>query len=69
VTRLEDLEAAFPGIAWRTPARITVPGFVVGAMCCRVCIAEQGIVGREVASKSFDSLTQFERHLEDVHDA
>jgi hypothetical protein len=63
---LEDLELRFPGFPWRTPLPIDTPS--ASGFACRVCLANTGIRGFEVAGLP-QTQEEFERHWEKYHAA
>jgi hypothetical protein len=60
-----ELENAHPQIRWREPVQISVGG--MKTLCCRVCIALEGIAGADVEEKGFDSYEDFEEHWRAFH--
>jgi hypothetical protein len=64
----DDLRRRYPHIEWDRPIKVEVLGGPT-RMCCRICIAEQGIRGHEVADRGFDTFEDFQDHLERVHAA
>jgi hypothetical protein len=63
---LTDLEERFPGILWREPVMIKVEGAAESHYGCRVCIALEGIAGRDVIRLP-RSLKEWEEHFLDQH--
>jgi hypothetical protein len=60
---VEILESRFPEIRWSEPVPVTVTGVVVGALCCRVCIALYGLRGRDVSAWAFNTRAEFDEHF------
>lgn len=58
---LEQLEARFPGIRFREP--LIVNG---DRLACRVCIANQGLLGSEIP-KLPTELADFHAHMLEFH--
>lgn len=64
---LELMRSRYPHIDWERPIDVEVFGTGIARMCCRICIATQGIKSQEVAELGFDSFKDFKKHLKVEH--
>ncbi len=60
-----ELRRSYPEIKWDEPLPVTVPGVGRG-LACRICIALQGLTGRDVPSLPQDA-RGFAEHLASAH--
>lgn len=64
MSRADQFERV-PGIPWREPLPVTVPGVGVG-FACRLCIAAYGLRGRDVVRLP-QTREEFDAHLAEFH--
>lgn len=69
--RERDLAERYPLVEWEAPVRVTVldgrPDFG-GRLCCRFCIALNGLKAVAVEKVGFGTLEEHEAHLKAAHE-
>lgn len=61
-----ELELEYPGIPWREPIAVQVPGRSPRRFACRFCIARRGLRGSDVERLPLEP-GPVERHIREAH--
>jgi hypothetical protein len=60
-----NFELEYPGLPWREPLLVKVPG-VGDGLACRLCVAKHGLRGNDVV-KLPQTREEFDKHMAEQH--